>query len=65
MLISCFNYNKRVNFKMLKNKRWVYYSGERFLSEKNADVIISFIPNSATLKKLATNDEIANLKINY
>lgn len=46
MLLSCFNYNKVVNFKVLNGKKWVYYSGERFLSEKNADVIISFIPDS-------------------
>jgi hypothetical protein len=61
MLISCFNYNKVVNFKALRNKKWVYYSGERFLSELNSDIIISFIPNSQQLIKYSQNDKYCNL----
>lgn len=61
MLISCFNYTKVVNFKVLNNKKWVYYSGERFFSEKNADVIISFIPDSNQITEIVeSNNEYQN-----
>jgi hypothetical protein len=62
MLISCFN-TRLVNFKSLKGKKWVYYSGERFLSEKNSDIIISFIPNSSELKILIDNEKYDNMII--
>lgn len=61
ILISCFN-TRLVNFKCLKeDKRWVYYSGERFLSEKNADVVISFIPNTDDIISLSSNAKYFNL----
>jgi hypothetical protein len=56
MLISCFNYNNFVNFKMLNDKKWVYYSGERFFSEKNADIIISFIPDSQQITEFVEDN---------
>jgi hypothetical protein len=62
MLISCFN-KKVVNFKCLLGKKWIYYSGERFFTEANSDVIISFIPNSQKIIEYSQNAKYSELKI--
>lgn len=56
VLISCFN--KRLNnFKVLKNKKWVYYTGERFLTEANSNIIIGFLPTNRKLLDYGLSDE--------
>lgn len=55
VLISCFN--KRLNnFKVLKNKLWVYYTGERFLTEANSNIIIGFLPTNSKLLEYGLSD---------
>jgi hypothetical protein len=63
ILISCFNYKKIVNFNCLSGKKWIYYSGERFLTEKNSDIIISFIPNSQQLIEYSQDNKYCDLTI--
>lgn len=63
ILVSCFN-KSNVNFKVFgDNKKWIYYSGERFLTENNSDYIISFIPDSEQLKILQQDIETQQSKI--
>lgn len=61
VLISCFN-RKPINFNALKNKKWIFYSGERFLLEKNSNVCISFIPDNDQIMSILNihNNEIAS-----
>lgn len=63
MLISCFN-SVYLNKKIIQNKKIIYYSGERFLSEKNSDIIISFIPDSIDIYNIIKyNSYKKNLEI--
>lgn len=54
VLISCFN-SKPVNFNMFGPKKWVFYSGERFLDEANSNVVISFVPDNEQIISLDDN----------
>jgi hypothetical protein len=67
---SCFNYkgiNWRLgynsqNIKKEKYKKFIYYTGERFLDDINANFVIGFIPNNIkTIYKFDTNE----LSYNY
>lgn len=61
VLISCFN-AKRINFKMFGDKKkWIFYSGERFLDEENCNVIISFGPDNQQI--LSMDEKHLNLRI--
>lgn len=47
LVYSCFNYNpmdKHNNLNCNTNNKKIYYTGERFLYEVNADIIVGFLP---------------------
>lgn len=56
LITSCFNRTK-LNFRMFKNKKYIFYSGEKFLYEPNCSVIISFLPNNEDYNNLSTEDK--------
>lgn len=67
---SCFNYkgiNWRLGYngqnkKKEENKKFIYYTGERFLDDINANIVIGFIPNNI---KIIYKFETNNLDYNY
>lgn len=58
VLISCFN-AKPVNFNMFGDKKkWIFYSGERFMTEANSNIIIGFLPTNTTLLDYILNKDL-------
>lgn len=50
IITSCFN-KELLNIEKYKNKTLLYYSGEKYTFEENADIILSFIPNTLNNNK--------------
>lgn len=75
---SCFNY-KNINWRLGYNsnnineneqKKFIFYTGERFLDDVNSDITIGFLPNNINIIYKFDNSDISykylsNSEINY